>query len=164
MAWKLLVLKAVLFFFVSQQIENIFWVSIRAALIFQDITLFWSYTFVLYYWDLKTEGRKQGRIIFKPLKKECHFMLVVAYMSDFPFCYFHFLLGSPFILESTFIVFSILVRQGWMKHNLFSFFISHFVLSLVTLLDMPMPQVLEQGVQGVACTRHFFFKTTGKLL
>lgn len=68
------------------------------------------------------------------------------------------------MLENTFIFFSILVRQGWMKHNLFSFFISHFLLSLVTLLDMPMPQVLEQGVQGVACMMHFFFKTSGKLL
>jgi len=47
-----------------------------------------------------------------------------------------------------------LSEQGRRLHKRISFFSSHALLSFVTLSEIPNPQVLEHGDQGVVCTMH----------
>lgn len=46
--------------------------------------------------------------------------------------------------------------QGLMLHRRLSFRSRHWSLSLEILVEMPSPQVLEQGLQGEVCTMQFF--------
>lgn len=57
-----------------------------------------------------------------------------------------------------------LLSHGRSRHSRRSFLISHLLLSLLTRSEMPMPQVREQGLQGVLCTRQFLFQATGGAL
>lgn len=46
--------------------------------------------------------------------------------------------------------------QGLMLHRRLSFRSRHWSLSLEILVEMPSPQVFEQGLQGEVCTMQFF--------
>lgn len=54
-----------------------------------------------------------------------------------------------------------LLSQGRSRHSRRSFLISHLLLSLLTLTEMPRPHVFEQGLQGVVWTRQFLFQAKG---
>lgn len=61
----------------------------------------------------------------------------------------------------TFSPFRAFLSHGRSRQSRRSFLISHLLLSLLTRTEMPIPQVREQGDQGVVWTKQFFFQAKG---